>query len=224
MCFSANASFGIGTVLMVAGIASVKKINMPSQIMFATIPLLFAIQQFTEGIVWLGLTDPAYSNWLKPSTYIFLVFAQVCWPTWVPLSILALEKNEKRKKVLASIALLGISVSTYLAYCLLNYQVDASISKFHIRYDLAFPHAIINYTGIFYLIPTVLPPFFSRIKKMYLLGYINLLSFIVAKLFFGEHIISVWCFFAAALSIIVLLIMRGKATNPSRLPDLIPTK
>jgi hypothetical protein len=48
MCFSANASFGMGAVLMVAGIASVKKVNNLSQVIFAAIPLLFAVQQFSR--------------------------------------------------------------------------------------------------------------------------------------------------------------------------------
>ncbi len=214
MCFSADASFGMGAVLMVAGIASVKKVNNLSQVLFAAIPLLFAVQQFTEGFVWLGLTNPAYSRWLKPATYVFLTFAQVCWPIWVPLSIRSIEKNPNRKNILTFISILGGLVSVYLAYCLLTYHVEASVSRFHIRYDLDFPHAVIGYTGIFYFIPTVFPAFLSDTKRVYWLGCINLLSFIIAKLFFDEYIISVWCFFAAALSVTILAIMHDKVTNP----------
>lgn len=39
------------------------------------------------------------------------------------------------------------------------------------------------------------------------MGLINLLSFIVTKFVFGEYVVSVWCYFAAALSILVLWIL-----------------
>ena len=55
MCFSANASFGAGVVLTIIGVAAIKKVQHPSQILFASIPLLFAVQQISEGILWITL-------------------------------------------------------------------------------------------------------------------------------------------------------------------------
>ena len=37
-----------------------------------------------------------------------------------------------------------------------------------------------------------------------MLGFAILLSFITTKVLFGDYLISVWCFFAAMLSLIVL--------------------
>jgi len=55
MCFSASASFAGGAVLTTIGVASVSKVSDPKQKLFAEIPLLFAFQQFAEGVVWLTL-------------------------------------------------------------------------------------------------------------------------------------------------------------------------
>ncbi|MBL7892944.1 MAG: hypothetical protein JNL63_09965 [Bacteroidia bacterium] len=221
MCFSASASFGMSVLLLGAGVAAVKKAQNPSQIPFAVIPVVFSIQQFIEGALWLSLTNPAYSGWHQNATYIFLVFAQVVWPFWVPLSMLLLENDNKRKKIMILLSGLGCAVSLYLAFCLSNYAVNSGISDHHIRYDLDFPHYMTEFSGVFYFIPTVIPLFISSIKKMSFLGAIILASFMVTKLFFGEYVISIWCFFAAAASVIVLIIMTSFQTSPGKLNKVI---
>jgi len=90
MCFSATASFGAGVVLAAIGIASIKKVNHPSQILFAAIPLIFCVQQVTEGFLWLGFAKPDYASLQQFTTNTFLFIAQVAWPLCVPLSILLL--------------------------------------------------------------------------------------------------------------------------------------
>ena len=100
MCFSTIASFGSSAILAVAGIACVKKIQAPSQIMFAYIPIFFSIQQFTEGLVWVTLTNNNYQHWQAIPIYLFVFFAQVLWLVWIPLSFYLIEKSSNRKKAL----------------------------------------------------------------------------------------------------------------------------
>lgn len=207
MCFSASASFGLGAALLVVGVISVRKVSTLSQAPFALITLLFSVQQFIEGFLWLSLTNPYWQGWQQPTTYLFLVFAQVIWPSWVPFSMFLLEENPGRKKSLLALTGFGCVVSLYVVYALFNYQVDAHISSHHIVYDLGFPEYIIALSGIFYFMPTVIPAFVSSVKRMTFLGVALLMSFVVTRLFFGEYIISVWCYFAAAVSVIVILIM-----------------
>lgn len=208
---------------MGAGVIAVKKTQSPSQIPFAVIPIIFSIQQFSEGVLWLSLTNAAYSEWHQVATYIFLVFAQVVWPFWVPFSIYLMESDKKRKKVMAALIGLGSAVALYLAFCLSNYAVNSDISDYHIRYDLDFPGYLVKYMGVFYFIPTVIPCFASGVKKMNILGAIILTSFIVSKLFFGEYVISVWCFFAAAASVMVLIIMTSFQTSPDKIHNPQPS-
>jgi hypothetical protein len=71
MCFSAEASFAGGIVISAIGIVTVTKIHKPSQLLFASIPLFFALQQFAEGLLWVALPNPDYINLQKISTYLF---------------------------------------------------------------------------------------------------------------------------------------------------------
>jgi len=222
MCFSAAASFGAGVVLGTVGIASLKKVQLPSQIPFASIPLLFAVQQISEGFLWLSLTNQAYASWQQIPTYVFLVFAQIVWPTWVPFSIMMIEKNNHRRKILVIMLWIGMSLSAYLAYCMVFYHLEAQITSHHIHYTLNFPMAFVWFSGFVYFIPTVLPPFISGIKRMQILGLTILTSYIITTIFFHEYIISIWCFFAAVLSAIVLSIMSVlKKENEAHLPVIM---
>src|SRR5687767_5665806 len=128
MCFSAGASFGAGIVLTVIGTISIKKAGSSSQLFLAGVPLIFAVQQVSEGFLWLALSNPAYAFLQQFTTYAFLFFAQVVWPLWIPLSMMMAEENKKRRKILTILVGVGVFVIIERAYGLLNYPVDAKIA------------------------------------------------------------------------------------------------
>lgn len=206
MCFSAEASFIAGGVLGVAGIATVRNAKEPSQIPFTAIPLIFAFQQAAEGVVWIGLENGNHEWWLNSCIYLFLILGQVVWPVLVPLSILLLEKNQSRKRIVRVIFAIGASASLYLLYCLVAYDVKAEIHSRHIKYFFDFPLSLVWISSIFYFIPVVISLFVSSRKKIAMLGVAILISFIVTKAYFESHLISVWCYFAALISITILWI------------------
>ncbi|QEM02570.1 hypothetical protein DIU31_003200 [Mucilaginibacter rubeus] len=215
MCFSAAVSFGASAVLSVTGMATLRKSGKPAQIMFAAIPLIFAVQQASEGLVWLALLHPGYSLWLKPATYTFLTFAQVIWPSWVPCSILLLETDKPRKKILYIVSGLGLLVSFYLAYRLMTQPIHAAIAGMHIFYSLGDMNSALHDSAVLYFIATVIPPFISSVKKMWLFGLSIGIAYSITHLFFEDYELSVWCFFAAIISIVVFIVLfRRQQTLP----------
>jgi hypothetical protein len=207
MCFSASASFGAGVVLAAIGVASIKKAQSTSQVAFASIPLIFSVQQITEGFVWLSLSNPDFASLQEVTTYIFLFFAQVVWPVWVPFAILKFEPKESRRMAGKILVGIGALVSLYLAYCLLTFPVEAKILGYHISYIQKYPPAIAIYCGFLYIVATIVPPFFSRIGRMWMLGTTILVSYIITSIFYTDYIVSVWCFFASIISIAVFAIL-----------------
>jgi hypothetical protein len=207
MCFSANASFGAGVVLSVIGVASIKKVQHPSHILFASIPLIFAVQQISEGFLWLTLPNPEYATIQQILTHIFMFFAQFFWPLWVPIAILLLEKENRRKKIQKVLVGIGIIVSFYAGYCLIAYHIQAKIVGYHMTYKIEYPNHLGKYGGILYLLATVAPPFFSHIKRMWIFGTTILISYIITAIFYEHYVVSVWCFFASIISISIYLIM-----------------
>lgn len=206
MCFSAEASFTSATVLVVIGVVAIRKCKAPQQLFFASIPLLLAVQQFSEGYLWFIFSGRGNAFWEEMSSVTFLFFAQVLWPSWIPFSILLLEKRRQLKKTLIGIFGIGVLVSCYFAYRLIYDPVKAEVIGHHISYSIGTSSLLLRFAGVLYFLCTIVPAFISSINKMYLLGVSIAISYFFSALFFEHYVISVWCFFAAITSIFVFFI------------------
>jgi len=208
MCFSTEASFIGGAIILAIGVVTVRKVHKPTQIIFASIPLFFGLQQIAEGFVWLALQNPDYGVLLKPATYFFLIMAEVFWPFMIPLAVLQMERNKKRIKILRVLLACGISVSIYFIFCLLLYNVNPEIRGYHIEYVEDFPKSIRLFVFAIYLVASITPLFVSTIKRTYLLGILMALSCLVTIIFFTQYLTSVWCFFGALISVVIFYILH----------------
>ncbi|MES2774382.1 MAG: DUF6629 family protein [Bacteroidota bacterium] len=209
MCFSATASFGAGIVLSVAGAVAISKSRTPAQRAFASIPLLFAVQQISEGFVWLGLSNDQFKGGLTVATFTFLIFAQIVWTLWIPFSLLLLEKDVRRKKILRVLLGTGVALSIYHAWGLMVHPITGEALDCHIFYHVEYLRPYRLYSGFVYGVAAIVPCFFSSVKRMWWLGAAFLGSYIATQFIYTLHVISVWCFFAALLSMIVIFILHG---------------
>lgn len=207
MCFSATASFAGGVIISAIGVAVVTKVHKPSQLLFACIPLFFGLQQFTEGVLWLTIPNPYYAGIQKIATYIFLVMADVLWPALIPLSILMMESNVRKRKIIRILFLTGLSVSIYYTCCLLFLNVTPQIMGYHIMYISDFPKLIAVPVFILYLVATLTPLFISSIERTHMMGILMFFSCLITAIFFTQYLTSVWCFFAALISGVIYWIL-----------------
>ncbi len=215
MCFSAGASFGTSVGLAGIGIAAIRKAGSEPQRLFAVIPLIFAVQQLEEGFVWLSFMHSSYSAWQLLSVYCYLFFAYAVWPVWVPLSILLLEPLEKRKKILRVLLITGAATAAYTTCCLLLYSVHAIIYNHHIVYTFDYSRVTSSLATLhdgFYFIATLPAAFISTRKRIWVFGILLTASYAISKIFFEDAVVSVWCYFSAALSIVVLFLIKRQQT------------
>ncbi len=211
MCFSAVASFGLGGALIISRVIQhqVKpfKLSDPAFIL-SLVPMIFGIQQIAEGVIWLSMDYEIWQKWKDPSIYIFIFIAQVIWPLAVPFAFLKFERKSHRKSMLKGLTIFGAITSTYLLFCIVFFPIDAKLLDNHMVYELRFGNNPPLINGILYFIPTVLPAFFSSNRKAYLFGFLVLLSFILSKLLFPNAFISVWCYFAAGISLSIYWLIK----------------
>lgn len=207
MCFSATASFSAGAILAMISIVSFKKSTKQSEHFFAAIPLLFAVQQFAEGFLWLLLSNTSYPLWEKICVILFISIAHSIWPIWVPLSIQKLEPDRLAKQLLTLVTGIGIIVSLYLAWCFITFGINAKIDGYHISYVQTYPNTLEGWGGYFYFFVTIFPTFISSLKRMWMLGVAVLVSYFITEIYYDNYLISVWCFFAAVISSIVYYIV-----------------
>jgi hypothetical protein len=104
MCFSATASFSAASITAVIGIATLRQVKHPRELLLAAMPLLFAAQQAVEGALWLQLPAGAGRDAVAALSSCFLVFAKVLWPAYVAPAVLLIEPDLRRRRVLYALA------------------------------------------------------------------------------------------------------------------------
>lgn len=200
MCFSATASFSAGIVLLSVGVLAVKSARGPREVPLAAIPLLFAIQQLIEGVVWLTFRYEApLLNAAMTHAYSF--FSHVLWPVYVPAAVLLIEPAGWRRTTLWGIVAAGAAVAIYFMYMLVAFPVVSRAAGQHIEY--VSPHFFAAVVMGMYLLSTAISPMVSTHRWVKVFGVLALASFAAAYYFYAQWFISVWCLFAALLSLVL---------------------
>jgi hypothetical protein len=207
MCFSAEASFAGGIALTALGTVTIKKVQQPVRTAFAAVPILFGVQQISEGVVWLALSDPVYAQYQQLGTTLFLIIARVLWPVGMPFAVLMMEEDRRKRKIILPFVLLGSIVAVYYSYCLLFLNVTPNIAGNHIQYISDYPESLAGPVFIIYFVASLTPLFISSVKGTKLFGALLFVSALVTIIAFMEYLTSVWCFFAAVLSVVVYRIV-----------------
>lgn len=211
MCFSATASFGASALLVGFSLFSGYKLMQKKVIDYARldlvgVPMAFGVQQFSEGMVWLSLLHD-FSPLIKQiSIYTFIFFAFIFWPTYVPFCVIRLERVARNKSVLKMIQLIGLIISAILFYRVIFFGIDAEIANCHIMYSSDLTNvnmyvALVIMAG--YLLTTVGALLLSSLRGMRVLGVLIGIAYVLSLLFYQHYLISVWCFFAAIVSLLV---------------------
>lgn len=208
MCFSAAASFIAAGVTGVIGIGCLARTRSARDLPLALMPLLFAAQQSVEGLLWLELPvapDAARATLL---TKIFLLFAKAFWPAYVPLTVLLVEPDARRRRVMQAIAAGGIVVGLFFLRDVAAVDHPAAIIGSHIVYD-AHPHLPWSISAL-YILTTCAAPLLSSHAAIRALAMIVTIGATITYAAYWHAFTSVWCFFAAAASVVLLLYFIGQ--------------
>jgi ABC-type lipoprotein release transport system permease subunit len=109
----------------------------------------------------------------------------------------------------------GLIVGLYLGWWILCHTDSAAIIKYQIDYMTEVRHS--DMLGVAYLVATSLPMVFSSRRTLTVLGAIVLIGSVTAHISYWEAFTSVWCFFAAAASIVVFAHFAGARRNRLRI-------
>ena len=196
MCFSATASFTTAILTGAVGLITVARVGSLKELPLAASPLIFALQQAIEGLLWLTLEPTANAAISTPLTYLYLGLAEVFWPLFVPVAVLVAEPHHIRRRLISLLMVAGTLVAAFLLYFIVTQPHQAIILDGHIVYatEQPSPWAI----SILYLAATTLPILLSSHRTLVVLGLLVLVGCITAYVFYWQAFLSTWCFFAAA--------------------------
>jgi len=221
MCFSVAASFSASAVLVPMGIYCVKKsvsLEKPYWA-FALLPLMFGIQQFFEGLVWLEI-EPDGGGETRLAALGYMFFSHLFWLIWIPFACYAIEDSAIKRKVIFFLILIG-AAHGLLMYIPLWFREDwltvelvrQSIDyKATLLYDEYIPRIIVR---AFYALIILVPLLVASDRYIRIFGVIIATSVAISTVFFGYAFISIWCYFAAALSfyILIMILQKTKMTE-----------
>ena len=207
MCFSPEVSFAAAGVLAALGAACVGQASQLREKPLAAIPLLFAAQQALEGFIWLS---PLHGGQVSNACVIgYLGFAKVLWPTYAPLAVFLVEPSALRRRIMAACVAIGALVSTYLAWGLATWPQWAELRQGHIVYATEQPIPL--WVGMVYLAFVSLAFLAASEPLIVTFGAILFSGAVVIRLLTPFAFPSIWCFFAAvASSILVLHFVRAR--------------
>lgn len=206
MCFSAEASFISSAALTAGGILTLKQVRDSSQMPFALFPLVFALHQAIEGVLWLN-----HSSSLSPDLVGFLsrafpLIAYVVWPILTPIAIYRMESNPRRRKLLIACIVVGIGLGLFYLYYIVKGPVTAVFVNKSIHYEFYFSYWIASQW--LYGFSIIVATFLSSHKIVNLFGVGLVIAYNIAKQFYLASYPSVFCHLAAWLSLIIFLEIR----------------
>jgi len=202
VCFSATANFVGSGFLGAAGVITLTKVKHRRELLFAALPMLFAVHQFIEGFVWLGLDgvlSPAVAHDMGAA---FMLYAQGLLPFLLPLSVLLFEPNAKSRRGMLPFLVLGGVTAVYILWALTAFPLELYVRGNSIVYV----NQATNNTavGLLYVIATCGSLFFSKIKMMVVFGAANLAILMAVMAVKRYAFTSLWCAYAAIASVIIL--------------------
>ena len=202
MCFSATASFSASVVLAGLGVIALRSVRRPNERALAAIPLLFAAQQATEGLVWMSYPWHAYELRVW-ATQVYSVFSHLVWPAYVPWAVRVMEPVAWRRRSLAVLGVGGIASALFLLDGMITTPIEVTPVGGHLEYRS--PHFFLPLSLTLYLAATTLGLGLASRSAVRWFGVSALASAALAYAIYARWFISVWCFFAALLSVMVVV-------------------
>lgn len=224
MCFSATASFTLFGALVPLGIYSIAKAHQSKGgwVPFAVYPLAFGLQQGLEGFVWLGLQD-GNDTMVCVASRGYLFFSHFFWLAWVPFSVWMIETNPLRKRLLAVLSAIGFfyGLSIMVPSVLLRDWLHMELINQSLEYNTTLIYeGFINRTALrlFYAAIVVGALVLSSHRPVRIFAGLVAVSLAGTYVFFAYAFISVWCFFAAILSVYLVVVIWLDARRSERAP------
>jgi hypothetical protein len=202
MCFSATANFVGSGALGAVGAMTLTRVKHRRELLFASLPALFAIHQFIEGFVWLGLDGMLSSQVTHDMGAAFMLYAQGLLPFLLPLSVLLFEPDAKSRRRMLPFLAIGVLTALYILWALTAYPTQISVKRNSIVYiNQATNNTVV---AVFYVIATCGSLLFSKVKDMVIFGVANLAILLTVMAVKRYAFTSLWCAYAAVASVIIL--------------------
>lgn len=237
MCFSATASFLTAGVTAAAGAWCLTRTPSPRYVPYATIPIVFALQQAIEGVIWLKLDGVNVVASTDGLASMFLFIGEALWPLFIPFAALLIEPPGWRRTALIGLCVFGAVLTAAFAGLIRIASYEPQIVDNCIRYagcidtspawsfypfgrTQAWSLGGLDWTVAPYALTTIGGLLVSSHARVRWFGSLAGIGLAGSLAMHRQALISVWCFFAALGSLaVVLQIEHARLALQSSAPD-----
>ena len=201
MCFSPQADVAAAVIVGGIGIATLRQVRTRRELIVGSLPLLFALHQFVEAFVWLGLRGEISMGVANVAKSLYVLYAYPVLPLIVPIGFYLLEPSARHRRRLVPFVVLGCIISATLVWQITRQPVVAEIHGHGISY---FPNVIFGYpAAIGYIVATCGPALFSSRRYLQWFGVANVVAAATAFAVHRYEFASIWCMYAGLASLLV---------------------
>jgi hypothetical protein len=194
------------------GVDALRHVSEPKQIALAALPLLFGLHQLSEAFVWWGLQGQVPSSVERAALWIWLLFAFVALPVLLPVSVDLVERSKTRRRVIGAFAGLGFGVASALAIAILRGPIGAAIEGHHVAIEVD----AVSHGGLLtslYVVATCGALLACSYRDIAAIGVLNLIAVPVLMWLTVSGFVSLWCFWAAIVSVVIASHLRRVAAT-----------
>lgn len=211
VCFSASANFVGSAVLGAIGVATLGEVKNRRELLFAAMPCLFALHQFTEGFVWLAVDRYLPGVVAHDAGAAYVLYAQGLLPFLLPLSVFLIEPTHNRRRRMLGFTILGALLALYILWGLIAYPLQVSAHGHGIVYFNQISTTTL--VAMLYVTATCGALFFSGFPLLVVLGWLNFAGLLVVMLVKRYEFTSLWCAYAALVSVLIYYFFRRKRSH-----------
>ena len=202
MCFSPEADFTASVLVGGVGVETLRRVRTKRELIVGALPLLFALHQFTEGFVWLGLRGEVSGGLAHTATDIYVIYAYAVLPAIVPIGLYLIEPSRRHRRWVLPFIALGLLVGGYMLWQITQYPIYAQEQASCINYSTYTPLGA--EAAVAYVIATCVPALLSSRRYLKWFGVVNLIGVAIAFTVREVEFTSVWCAYAALVSVLIL--------------------
>jgi hypothetical protein len=213
MCFSVEASFVASGVLAGTGIAISRLPKPRSNFPIALIPAVFATHQLIEGYIWMKQDGPDPNLSLSAAIIGYILIAYVFWPIFIPFAVYRQEGESWRRKWILFCQAAGLIAGLVYLAAIIRNPVGVSVNACSLSYSITAPGFLL----IPYLVAVSVPFLVCSHRGLVLFG-VAVIAACIAAFYLASlpSFPSVWCFFAATLSVCLYVYFSAEARNKAR--------
>ena len=210
-----------GAVLLPVAAVCLREVRTPRELPFASLPLLFALHQLTEALVWHSASDVVSPGVQHAAATAYVLFALPVLPILVPLAVLLLEPHGRRQRVAPFVGL-GAVVAAYLLWAVLRGPLVVREEPHALVYDVDLTYGPM--WAVLYVVAVIGPSVLSGYPSIVAFGLLNLVGLTVVAVVYTQAFASLWCVYAALTSVMVAahMVLRRRLSDPLRLGGRAP--